>query len=155
MTLHACMELQNQIRKTRIVTAGADRVAEAQELRSPFLIEAVQDPRERGKAQPFTFLLLQDSKGRRKPEPVRIFPKNQGAEGMDGTDAGIPAEKELQPEMARNLRRWGESQSLYEQNVSWQRSMMVQQRDDRFQAFIQAYAEASDATMAEMFPPRS
>ena len=61
---------------------------------------------------------------------------------------------ELAPEMDRNLSRWGESKALYENNVAWQRDMMGQYRDDRFQVFIQAYSEADDATMAELFPPR-
>ena len=63
--------------------------------------------------------------------------------------------EELAPEMPRNLERWGESPSLYENNVEWQRRMMGQYRDDRFQVFIQAYSEASDAEMEELFPPRS
>ena len=62
--------------------------------------------------------------------------------------------EEVAPEMDRNLRRWGESKALYENNVPWQRGLMGQYRDDRFQVFIQAYSEADDATMAEMFPPR-
>ena len=61
---------------------------------------------------------------------------------------------ELEPEMDRNLSRWGESKALYENNVPWQRDMMGQRRDDRFLDFIQAYSEADDATMAELFPPR-
>ena len=62
--------------------------------------------------------------------------------------------EEVAPEMDRNLRRWGESKSAYENNVPWQRGLMGQRRDDRYLEFIQAYAEVDDATMAELFPPR-
>ena len=61
---------------------------------------------------------------------------------------------ELAPEMDRNLSRWGESKVAYENSVSWQRGLFGQRRDDGFKRFIQAYAEADDATMAELFPPR-
>lgn len=62
--------------------------------------------------------------------------------------------EELEPEMERNLRRWGESPVLYENRLVWQRDMMGQRRDDSYLVFIQAYAEADDETMAALFPPR-
>ena len=61
---------------------------------------------------------------------------------------------ELSAEMPRNLRRWGESQVLYENNLAKQRSVFTQARDDSWLAIVKAYTGADDETMAAYFPPR-
>ena len=62
--------------------------------------------------------------------------------------------EEVEPEMDRNLVRWKESRTLYDNTLVWQRAMMGQKRDDTFLTFIQAYSGADDETMARLFPPR-
>ena len=61
---------------------------------------------------------------------------------------------ELSSEMSRNLKRWGESQQLYESNLIKQRAVFSQERDDSWLEIIKLYTGADDETMATYFPER-
>ncbi len=61
---------------------------------------------------------------------------------------------ELEPEMDRNLQRWGESPALLAANLYAQRNVFTPSRDESWLIAIQSVTGASDATMAEYFPER-
>ena len=62
--------------------------------------------------------------------------------------------EELEPEMDRNLGRWGESRVLMENNLAAQRRVFSQRRDESWLEIVQAVTGASDETMSEYFPER-
>ena len=61
---------------------------------------------------------------------------------------------ELEPEMTRNLSRWGESRVLMENSLKSQRRVFGQHRDDSWLEIVQSVTGASDETMKEYFPER-
>ena len=60
----------------------------------------------------------------------------------------------VEPEMDRNLSRWGESRVLYDHNLVWQRSLFGEARDQSWLRVIQNITGADDETMREYFPER-
>ena len=95
MALHVGMELQDQLCQTAVIPSGADPVRQAQEVLRAAFVAAVQHPFQRRGAQALALLLLQNPKGGRNAQRARIFAKNRGAEGVNRTDLGIAAEKNL------------------------------------------------------------
>ena len=61
---------------------------------------------------------------------------------------------ELEEEMPRNLKRWGENQAMYQNNLAKQRSVFTQARDDSWLEIVRQYTGADEATMEAYFPPR-
>ncbi|MBR0208697.1 MAG: CotH kinase family protein [Oscillospiraceae bacterium] len=62
---------------------------------------------------------------------------------------------ETSKEMPRNLRRWGESQQLYENKLAATRNtVFTQARDDSWLNIVKVYTGADDETMAAYFPER-
>ena len=61
---------------------------------------------------------------------------------------------ELEPEMNRNLNRWGEGRALYDANLTAQLARFNQARDDSWLKIVQDFSGADDETMARLFPPR-
>ena len=61
---------------------------------------------------------------------------------------------ELEPEMDRNLARWGESRVLMENNLAAQRRVFSPHRDASWLQVVQIATGADDETMAEYFPER-
>lgn len=61
---------------------------------------------------------------------------------------------ELEPEMDRNLARWGESRVLMENNLAAQRRVFSPNRDASWLQVVQIATGADDETMAEYFPER-
>lgn len=59
---------------------------------------------------------------------------------------------ELENEMPRNIKRWGESQITYNNNIVWQRSLFNAARDQSWKDMIQQLTQADDETMAKYFP---
>ena len=62
--------------------------------------------------------------------------------------------QEVEPEMDRNLKRWGESRALYDSTLTWQRTVFNTARDESWLSIVQSFSGADDATMAALFPPR-
>lgn len=62
--------------------------------------------------------------------------------------------EELEPEMSRNLGRWGESRGLMESNLIGQRRVFSEQRDESWLQIVQSVTGVSDETMREYFPER-
>ena len=62
--------------------------------------------------------------------------------------------EELEPELDRNFKRWGESRQVYENTMAWQRRMFTQTRDDSWLEIVKLYTGATDEMMAEYFPER-
>ena len=61
---------------------------------------------------------------------------------------------ELEPEMSRNLGRWGESRALMENSLEAQRRAFTEHRDESWLEIVQLVTGASDETMREYFPER-
>ena len=61
---------------------------------------------------------------------------------------------ELEPEMDRNLSRWGESPIAMATNLQAQRGYFTKARDDSWLNIVQYITGASDATMSQYFPAR-
>jgi len=62
--------------------------------------------------------------------------------------------EELEPEMGRNLGRWGEARSLMENNLAAQRRVFSADRDAAWLQIVQSVTGASNETMQEYFPER-
>ena len=62
--------------------------------------------------------------------------------------------EELEPEMGRNLGRWGESRVMMENNLAAQRRNFGEHRDESWLEIIQSVCGVSDETMQEYFPER-
>ncbi len=62
--------------------------------------------------------------------------------------------EELEPEMERNLARWGESPYMTQANLERQRNAFVPSRDQSWLQIVQSITGASDAAMQEYFPAR-
>lgn len=61
---------------------------------------------------------------------------------------------ELEPEMDRNLARWGESRALMENSLAAQHRVFSANRDASWLRVVQDATGADDETMAEYFPER-
>ena len=61
---------------------------------------------------------------------------------------------ELEPEMSRNLGRWGESRAIMENSLAAQRRVFCEHRDESWLEIVQSVTGASDETMREYFPER-
>ncbi len=96
----------------------------------------------------------------RSPEFKQVFLETAAGMYANGLHHELLVEvfdrmvEELAPEMDRNLSRWRESKSVYENTVKWQRSVFGQKRDDSYLSYVKAFSGASDETMAELFPPK-